>query len=555
MAYTYDDFLKAASDAGLSNSFNQSDLDLAQKYPDFGMGLVGLMRDAAQAQTDEQRLLATEAANQLRKNYGQYGVGTGSDRSYAASWGSQIDQALKDIGSYGEFEYQDENKYRELLDQVTNREAFSYDPENDPLYSSYKKAYNREGDRAAANALGAAAAATGGRVSSFASTAAQQANNYYSGKLADALPTLRSQALNEYNNETAQLLQALSASSTDRNTAYQTYLDRLSQMQQNLKNLQGQDETEYKRFLDELNAEYQRERDAIGDARQNLQDALDVYAATGQITGALADYLGMGGTAGTGGAVSSGGGGWYGGGSGSSSGLSAEDEARLGDIMDRNPDGFITKWDDYSALRELSGMSDAELNAMGWRYGYPTETGTDGQQRPATFNDLRDVIENNQKNLGGTLNAPWPETVESYDAKAGNYATYNDIAETMRQGGATKSEIQAELQRAWKAGDLNLNDYTSLVNKFRNMPASSFGTGAGTRRTQSEYEALLEQAAREKAAAEAAAAAAAQRTVPQVGSYAESLRPTESQQKAQQASGAKNPNRAARNTPDNLLRP
>lgn len=203
MAYTYDDFTRAAEEAGLTGSFDQSDLDIARRYPEYGLSLVSLKRDLNNAATDEQRLLVTEAANQLRSNYSGLGAKSTPAQSYAGGSGSGQSAA-------------GENSYETLLNQIINHGSFSWDPSQDENFSAYKKAYNREGDRAAANALATAAAATGGRASSYAQTAAQQAGNYYAGKLADIIPELRSQAMNEYNNEYEQLLSSFGAAAADR---------------------------------------------------------------------------------------------------------------------------------------------------------------------------------------------------------------------------------------------------------------------------------------------------------------------------------------------------
>ena len=270
MAYTYEDFTTAAKNAGLMDSFDQNDLDYAKKYPEFGLSMVSLKRDLGSAQTDEQKLLATEAMNQLRKNYGSYWTGNAGNRSYATSYGSKITG---------------------LQDQIDNYGPFSYDPSTDPLYADYKKAYLREGQRAAANALGQAAASTGGIPSSYATQAAQQAANYYAGKVADQIPTLRAQALEEYNND-------------------------LNRLRNNLSMYQGQDNTDYSRYLDMLNAEYQRDRDAVADAQQEFNNAMAIYEATGKITGPLKDLFGKA-AASSGGGGGGGGGGYYGGGGGS----------------------------------------------------------------------------------------------------------------------------------------------------------------------------------------------------------------------------------------------
>ena len=73
MAYTYDDFQKAAS--GSNVNFSQYDLDLAKKYPEFGMSVLDLKKQYAGATTAEQRALINAKANQLRSSYGNYTAG------------------------------------------------------------------------------------------------------------------------------------------------------------------------------------------------------------------------------------------------------------------------------------------------------------------------------------------------------------------------------------------------------------------------------------------------------------------------------------------------
>ena len=58
MAYSYDDFLKAAQGSGIG--FSQHDLDLAKKHPEFGLSALSLKKDYGAASTPEQKLLANE---------------------------------------------------------------------------------------------------------------------------------------------------------------------------------------------------------------------------------------------------------------------------------------------------------------------------------------------------------------------------------------------------------------------------------------------------------------------------------------------------------------
>lgn len=293
MPYSYDDFLSAATSSGLLGEFSRADLETAKKYPEFGLSILSLKRDYHDAATDEQKLLANEAANQLRSSYGNYMGGSDGGSYYSqGKIPGQIDAILDQINNYGSFTFDQEapvydNQYAEqqqaLLDAILNREDFSWSKETDPQWSSYKKSYLREGDRATANALAQASAASGGRASTAAITAATQAGDYYATQLNDIIPTLYQQAYDRYLNEYSMMLQDLGAVNTqeqldyakyldqltqyntDRNFAYDTYLGDFNVLQGKLSSLQGQDDVDYGRFLDQINlgiqqdeTEYQR---------------------------------------------------------------------------------------------------------------------------------------------------------------------------------------------------------------------------------------------------------------------------------------------------------
>lgn len=312
MPYSYDDFLSAATSSGLLGEFSQADLETAKKYPEFGLSILSLKRDYHDAATDEQKLLANEAANQLRSSYGNYMGGSDGGSYYSqGKIPGQIDAILDQINNYGSFAFDQEapvydNQYAEqqqaLLDAILNREDFSWSKETDPQWSSYKKSYLREGDRATANALAQASAASGGRASTAAITAATQAGDYYATQLNDIIPTLYQQAYDRYLNEYSMMLQDLGAVNTqeqldyakyldqltqyntDRNFAYDTYLGDFNILQGQLSSLQGQDDVDYGRFMDRINlgiqkdeTEYQR-----GQQEQALAQAqVDAILSTG----------------------------------------------------------------------------------------------------------------------------------------------------------------------------------------------------------------------------------------------------------------------------------
>ena len=350
MAYSYNDFVSAANKAGLMKEFSEADLRTAQRYPEFGMSILGFKQDIHKAATPEAKLLAHQSAEELRKSYGSYSggqrgdqylysgrtAGTASDildqiagfQPAENPYKTQYQAALDKIGSFGEFSYGEaptySNQYQEqqkaLLDSIINREDFSWSKDQDPLWPVYKKEYLREGERATADALGQAAAASGGRPSTAAVTAATQAGDYYATKLNDVIPTLYQQAYDKYLNEYQMKLSDLGAVNgqeqmdyqkyldqlgqynTDRSFSYQKYLDdfarqlqgldalesaqRLSMdssmndfsiLQGKLGSLQSQDQVDYGRYLDQITRQDERELAA----RQLQQGQVDAILAAG----------------------------------------------------------------------------------------------------------------------------------------------------------------------------------------------------------------------------------------------------------------------------------
>lgn len=142
----------------------------------------------------------------------------------------------------------------QMLNDILNREDFSYDPLNDPLYQQYAAQYKREGDRAMRDTLAEAAASAGG-MNTYAITAAQQAANYYNSQLGDKIPELYQ-------------------------LAYQMYLDDKESMVQNLGLINQMSDSQYNRYRDTMtdwkddrNFSYGMYQDAL--AQGNWQTQFD----------------------------------------------------------------------------------------------------------------------------------------------------------------------------------------------------------------------------------------------------------------------------------------
>lgn len=318
--YTYEDFEKAANNAGLLGQFSQSDLSTAQSDPNFGMSILNLKQNWANAGTDEEKKAINQQANDLRASYGNYTGGKdGSQYISTGKLNNDIDTALDKVNSYGGFSYASAPTYNnqysaqqaELLNQILNRKEFEWSKENDPLWSSYKKEYLREGDRATANALGTAAAASGGIPSSYAVNAATQAGDYYATQLSDKIPALRAQAYDEYLNEYERQLNNLNAVNnqeqleyqkylndlsqynTDRNFAYSDYQTQYNMLQNALSNLQNQQQTEYNQ-----NYQTQQYRNALKQyqdslKQQEVENAMNAAQIFGYVPESYGDILGV----------------------------------------------------------------------------------------------------------------------------------------------------------------------------------------------------------------------------------------------------------------------
>lgn len=136
-----------------------------------------------------------------------------------------------------------------LLNNVTDRQEFSYNPLEDANYQALAKVYNANGLKAQQDTLGQAAALNGGYNTSWATSASQQARNDYNQQLASLIPELEQTAYSRYYDNYNMNLNALGALQDADNTAYQKYRDSVADSQW----LYGQN--------------YQKYRDTVADSQ------------------------------------------------------------------------------------------------------------------------------------------------------------------------------------------------------------------------------------------------------------------------------------------------
>lgn len=276
-AYTYENFMKKATETGLWDSMSDADKALAQKNPNAGMSILQYRLDYSKATTDEAKALAHHGAERVRKQYGGYSGGdSGSSYyledaspsrygleeapTYESAYADQIKSSLDTVLNRKDYQSSYTQKIQDALAQVTQADPFSYEAASDPLFQSYAKQYRREGERATADALGSAATLTGGIPSSYAITAANQAGDYYATQLSDKVPELAGAAYGRYLDQQTQNQNTLNSLMDLDNADYQKYIDALGFDYDDLNTLLSLDEGDYERFKNEL-AQYNTDRD------------------------------------------------------------------------------------------------------------------------------------------------------------------------------------------------------------------------------------------------------------------------------------------------------
>jgi len=173
------------------------------------------------------------------------------------------------LASSGAYKSAYSNQIANLANKVANREAFSYDAANDPAYQAYASEYTRLGNQARENTLADVAGNTGGMASSYAASAAQQAQNNYNQQLTNVIPSLMEAAYSKYSNEanlnlnSLQGIQSLDSANYDRWNNDRNYnLDKFGQQSNNYYNSLGQnlDYLSYKENQRQFNKSYKKKK-------------------------------------------------------------------------------------------------------------------------------------------------------------------------------------------------------------------------------------------------------------------------------------------------------
>lgn len=180
-----------------------------------------------------------------------------------------------------------------LYNQITGRDKFSYNVNEDALYQQYKDSYVNQGRLAMKDTMGQAAALTGGYGSSYGQSVGQQQYNAYLQNLNDVVPELYGMAYQRYQDQGDALKDQYAMMGQLADDEYGKYQDAMNQYWQNLSYLQSEADTLYNRGLQEAELAYAREQDAYAkqqDAYAKQQDAygnlVDMITNLGYMPGA-----------------------------------------------------------------------------------------------------------------------------------------------------------------------------------------------------------------------------------------------------------------------------
>lgn len=215
------------------------------------------------------------------------------------------EQALADFEKKKPGAYQSSysDQIQDLLNQVLNREKFSYDFNADPLYQQYKDQYVQGGKQAMMDTTAQAAALSGGFGNSYGATAGNLAYQQYLRGLNDVIPDLYSAALSQYQNEGQTMQNNLSILQGLDQTDYGRYQDALAdyynQLNYQYNKANNMSQEEYNKYMNDLTAwqadrdyeygkdwnsqqlAYQKEQDALAQSNWEKEFNLALQASSG----------------------------------------------------------------------------------------------------------------------------------------------------------------------------------------------------------------------------------------------------------------------------------
>ena len=174
-----------------------------------------------------------------------------------------------------EYESKYSDEIESLLNDILNREDFSYSLNADPLYQQYREQYAQNGKKAMMDTVGNATALTGGYANSYAVTAGNEAYDEYLNGLNDVALDLRDRAYIQYTDKGDKMLEDVTLLRSLEGDAYDKYLGELEGYYADgeylLDKLTSMSDAEFQEFLAEVDA-WESDRDYEFKKYQDAQD-------------------------------------------------------------------------------------------------------------------------------------------------------------------------------------------------------------------------------------------------------------------------------------------
>lgn len=194
-----------------------------------------------------------------------------------------------------------DGQLKDLYEQIVNRDKFAYDINADALYKQYADQYMQKGELAMMDAVGQAAAMTGGYGSSYGQAVGQQTYNAYLQQLNDIVPELYDRAYGQYQDEGDKMLQQYEMLGDLRDDEYDKYNDAYSKWLAERDYAQGNADTAYERgynqwkaALDQANADRQY-AESVRQYNESMAEQKRQFDAQMAYKATAASYSGSGG--------------------------------------------------------------------------------------------------------------------------------------------------------------------------------------------------------------------------------------------------------------------
>lgn len=385
----------------------------------------------------------------------------------------------------GEYQSQWQTQLDDLMNQIMNRDKFSYDLNGDALYQQYKDKYIQQGKLAMADTMGQAAAMTGGYGSSYAQSVGQQAYQGQLDNLNDVVPELYQMALDRYNQEGQDLYNQYGMVMDRENTDYGRYRDTVSDWMTDRGYLTDRYESErgfdYGKYMDDRNLDYtlhqegyQKLMDALGIAQGDYYNGADMFYTEQGIKNDAA---------------------W--------NEYQANEAARQyansliqqgyeNEFAQKQADEAIRQYNEQMAFQKQQAAKDEAWKQKEWDYNTAQDAANRSESNAITYHETggkvgynngalsEDQVKEMQKALGINADGKWgsgsteaaggltaDQAWKAYQSgKLGKTElSYDDIVEEFNyyiSQGADKSEINNYLREAYQSGYISQEQYKKL---------------------------------------------------------------------------------------------